>query len=266
MGVFESKNTINKTGGRRGQARSAAKSDATGKDRPAKAAKKKKLPRPRKAERTGQEKTRAATPTRERQVKPRENDRRGAVQTRATRASTTVDGKPRTPRGHSGQPPVKAPSRAPVAKAAPKAAGRSTRKAKEPPAGNRRRGLRAISPRFVIIVMLLIIFVALAAGPVARNIEATSRLRAQEKELALEQKTTKALEKEVEEARSMAYIEEEARRQRLVAPNEILYLVTTDAAEPEVEYRLKSMQSMDEAWERIRQALHCGASRRVQEH
>lgn len=131
------------------------------------------------------------------------------------------------------------------------------------PAEEKRRRRVLLSPRFVLIVILLLLFIGGAARPVAKNIEATSSLRERERELDREQKTTRALEKEVEEARSMSYIEQEARRQRLVAPDEILYLVTTDTKEPEVEYRLKSLQSMDEAWERIRQALHCGASRQT---
>ena len=95
----------------------------------------------------------------------------------------------------------------------------------------------------------------------ARNLEATGKLKAMERQLASQRKTTASLEKEIADARSPSYIEEEARRQRMVAPGEVLYLVTTDAPEPRVEYRLKALQSMDEAWEIVRKVLHCNAPR-----
>jgi cell division protein FtsB len=123
------------------------------------------------------------------------------------------------------------------------------------------RLLLRLSPRTVIIILLFVIFIALSASPVARNLEATGQLKAMERELATQRKTTAALEKEIDQARSPSYIEEEARLQRMVAPGEVLYLVTTDAAEPKVEYRLKALQSMDEAWEMIRKVLHCNAPR-----
>lgn len=149
-----------------------------------------------------------------------------------------------------------------------------SRKLKEPKEKVRRRdrepgpgprGLRAVSPRTVIILILAAVFIALSASPVARNFEATSNLRAMEKELSRQRETTKSLEKEVAQAQSLGYIEQEARRQRLVAPGELLYLVTTDAEGPKVEYRIKALQSMDEAWERVRQMLHCTASRQTKE-
>ena len=134
------------------------------------------------------------------------------------------------------------------------------RKAEGETAGKARFLLR-LSPRTVIILLLFVIFIALSASPVARNLEATGKLKAMERELVKQRKTTASLEKEIEQARSPSYIEEEARRQRMVAPGEVLYLVTTDAAEPQVEYRLKALQSMDEAWEIIRKVLHCNAPR-----
>ena len=128
-------------------------------------------------------------------------------------------------------------------------------------AGGKARLLLRLSPRTVIIILLFVVFIALSASPVARNLEATGQLKAMERELATQRKTTAALEKEIDQARSPSYIEEEARRQRMVAHGEVLYLVTTDAAEPKVEYRLKALQSMDEAWEMIRKVLHCNAPR-----
>jgi cell division protein FtsL len=127
--------------------------------------------------------------------------------------------------------------------------------------GARRLTLRSVSPRTVIIGILFVLFFALSASPVARNLEATGKLKAMEKELAKQQKITRSLENEVNEARSLSYIEQEARKERLVAPDEILYLVTTDSEEPNVEYRLKALQSMDEAWEQVRKFLHCNAAR-----
>jgi hypothetical protein len=164
--------------------------------------------------------------------------------------------------------------------AAPEKSGRAAkekarpRKLKEPKEKVRRRdrepgpgprGLRAVSPRTVILLILVAVFIALSASPVARNFEATTNLRALERELSTQRETTKSLEKEVAQAQSLSYIEQEARRQRLVAPGELLYLVTTDAAGPRVEYRIKALQSMDEAWERVRQMLHCTASRQTKE-
>jgi cell division protein FtsB len=126
-----------------------------------------------------------------------------------------------------------------------------------------RFSLRSVTPRAVILFILFAVFIALSASPVARNMEATGHLKAMERELTTQQKTTAALESEVKAAQSLGYVEQEARRQRLVAPGEVLYLVTTDSKEPTVEYRLKALQSMDEAWESVRQALHCTASRQV---
>jgi len=120
-----------------------------------------------------------------------------------------------------------------------------------------------LSSRTIMLILLLVLFVALSASPVARNVEATGKLKAMERELTKQQKTTTALEMEIDEARSPAYIDEEARRQRMVAPGEVLYLVTTDSGEPTVEYRLKALQSMDEAWEMIRKVLHCNAPRQA---
>ncbi|MHB8895246.1 MAG: FtsB family cell division protein [Candidatus Geothermincolia bacterium] len=124
---------------------------------------------------------------------------------------------------------------------------------------------RTVSPRTVVIVILFVVFIALSASPVARNFDASGKLRAMERELADQQKTTKSLQKEVAQARSLEYIEQEARRQRMVGPGEVLYLVTTDQEGPKVEFKLKALQSMDEAWERVRQMLHCTASRQANE-
>jgi hypothetical protein len=139
--------------------------------------------------------------------------------------------------------------------------GARGRKAASSKKGTRRLTLRSISPRTVLVGILFVLFFALSASPVARNLEATGKLKTVEKELARQQKITRSLENEVDQARSLSYIEQEARKERLVAPDEILYLVTTDSAEPNVEYRLKALQSMDEAWELVRKFLHCTAAR-----
>ncbi len=116
--------------------------------------------------------------------------------------------------------------------------------------------LTRVSPRSVILLALLVLFVVLSISPVSRNVEATMRARRSESELKKELAVTESLEKEVAEARSLEYVEKEARRQRLVAPGEILYLVTTEGPENEVTYRVKALQSMEEAWARVRQMLH----------
>ena len=115
--------------------------------------------------------------------------------------------------------------------------------------------LSRVSPRVVILAILAVVFVAFAFGPTMRNLDATSRLRKKEAELKRQRSITGALEKQVTEADSLHYIEAEARRQRLVMPGEILYLVTSEDEGNKVEHRLKNLQSMDEAWERIRQMM-----------
>ena len=108
----------------------------------------------------------------------------------------------------------------------------------------------------MILLILLVIFIVLAISPVTGNLEATGRLRKINDELKKEKAVTDSLEKEVSEARSIEYVEREARKQRMVAPGEILYLVTAGSSESEVKYRVKALQSMEEAWERVRQMLH----------
>ena len=115
--------------------------------------------------------------------------------------------------------------------------------------------LSRISPRFVIIAILAVVFVAFAFGPTMRNLEATSRLKKKEAELRQQRSLTDDLEKQVKEARSLRYVEAEARRQRMVLPGEVLYLVSSEDEANRVEYRVKSLQSMDEAWERVRQMM-----------
>jgi len=135
--------------------------------------------------------------------------------------------------------------------------------AKKKTGHDRGRWRRGISPRVVGLIFLLVICIGVVISPVARNLEATGRLKSMEKELARQKQITGSLDREVSDARSLDYIEKEARKGRLVKPGEILYLVTTNANAPEVEYRLKALQSMDEAWESIRWRLHCNASRQV---
>jgi hypothetical protein len=106
-------------------------------------------------------------------------------------------------------------------------------------------------------MMILLLFIACASGPTLRNIEANSRLGAKEAELKQQQSTTTALERDLKKAKSMRYVEEEARKQRLVRPGELLYLVTSDDDSSPIEYRVKSLQSMEEAWERVRSMLNC---------
>jgi cell division protein FtsB len=116
--------------------------------------------------------------------------------------------------------------------------------------------ISGISPRTVMILALFVLFVVLSVSPVTRNLEATTRLNSLEGELKNQRAVTESLEKDVAEAGTLDYVEKEARKQRLVAPGEILYLVTTDSSENEVKYRVKAIQSKDEAWARVRQMLH----------
>ena len=156
-------------------------------------------------------------------------------------------------------PPVR--SRGAAKEANPGGRGKSHGKSKG--SGPKRRKvpvlqrLSRVSARTVILVILMIFFIAFAVGPVSRNLEATSRLKKKEVELEKQRAATESLEKEVEEARSLDYVEREARRQRMVAPGEVLYLITPEESELEVEYRVKNLQSMDEAWERVRRMLKC---------
>lgn len=117
--------------------------------------------------------------------------------------------------------------------------------------------LKHITPRSVIFIILLGVFIAFSIGPITRNIEATSRLKAEEKKLAVEKKTTDALKREAKEARSLEHIEEEARSQHMVAPGETVYVVTSDTDKGDTGIELKNLQSMDEAWGRVQQLLNC---------
>ncbi len=112
------------------------------------------------------------------------------------------------------------------------------------------------SPRAAIIIALFVLFVVLSVSPVSRNLEARSRLNRLADELKNQKAVTESLKKDVAEAGTLDYVEKEARKQRLVAPGEILYLVTTDSSENEVKYRVKAIQSKEEAWARVRQMLH----------
>lgn len=122
------------------------------------------------------------------------------------------------------------------------------------------RRVSSVSARTVVWLAIASLFVCLSVSPVSRNLEATSRLHRMEAELDEQKSITRALEREVAEAESLEYIEREARRQRLVAPGEVLYLVTTEGSK-EVEVKIKAIQSMDEAWERVREMLHSGTPR-----
>ena len=202
---------------------------------------------------------------------PRDRDR-GKVETRRLKAAKKARAAQETPaRKSAGRPGQK---RALGAKGDGGASGRkrqaagatsprTRKKAAVPAASGRERTRKVVSPKTVVPAILVAVFIALSASPVASNLEAQSRLRAMKRELTRERKTTKSLQGEMVQARSMEYIEQEARRQRLVAPGEVLILVTTDSKGPEVWYRLKALQSIDEAWERVRQMLHCGAERHV---
>jgi len=131
-----------------------------------------------------------------------------------------------------------------------KAVEKSSAKASDSRENKRGRGVR-ISPRVVILVVVVAACAAFAFSPLMRDIDAVSKRKKVESKLKSEKATTEKLEARLKEAASKLYVEQEARKQRLVAPGETLYLVTTDG-ESRVSYRVKNLQSMDEAWERIR--------------
>jgi cell division protein FtsB len=239
--MWGNKNTINKTSG--GKARGSGRKDrerAKAATEKAERAPAKKLRKPEQKMRKPEPAKKAASAKAERE--PRKKLRKLEPGPRPGRAAS--------PSRDAGQTSKVTPDKPAVGR----------RKAEKEAAG-RARFLLRLSPRTVIILLLFVIFIALSASPVVRNLEATGKLKAMERELEKQRKTTASLEKEIDVARSPSYIEEEARRQRMVEPGEVLYLVTTDAAEPRVEYRLKALQSMDEAWEIIRKVLHCNAPR-----
>lgn len=145
-----------------------------------------------------------------------------------------------------------------------KKSGGGSAKAKSADSGNKkeRRGgqpglLQRISPRTVIFIILMGVFIAFSIGPITRNMEATSRLKAKEQELAAEKKTTEDLKKEAKEARSLEHIEEEARGQHMVAPGETVYVITSDTNSKDADIKIKNLQNMDEAWGRVQQLLNC---------
>lgn len=117
---------------------------------------------------------------------------------------------------------------------------------------------RRISPRVVIIVVLLAACAAFAFSPLMRDIDAVSKRRKVEAKLTEEKTRTAQLERELKVAKSKQYVEQEARKQRLVAPGETLYLVTTDTG-GNVKYRVKKIQSMDEAWNRVNIMMNRGS-------
>lgn len=82
-------------------------------------------------------------------------------------------------------------------------------------------------------MILLAFFVAFAFGPTIRNLDATSKLKKREAELEKQRSITRVLDRETEEAKSMSYVEREARRQRMVFPGEILYLITNESSDEE---------------------------------
>ncbi|MDD5447991.1 MAG: septum formation initiator family protein [Actinomycetota bacterium] len=139
---------------------------------------------------------------------------------------------------------------------APKGASRSSSPVQSGRA-SRKKSSRSLSLRKLTPLLLFATFVAIAVGPVSANIKSSSRLEAKEKELAAEREITTELREQVRKAKTLRYVEEEARRQRLVAPGETLYIVAPDGSREKTEYRVKGIQSMDEAWERVRKMLCC---------
>ena len=132
-------------------------------------------------------------------------------------------------------------------------------------AGERERGRssrRPLSERFkaswrtIIVFLIIIFFFGFAAGPVSRSLSANSRLREAELELQRQRGVTASLERQVKEASTMEFVEVEARKQRLVKEGEQLYLVTADGEGRETVYRVKGIQSKEEAKERVRKMMN----------
>ncbi|MDD5748798.1 MAG: septum formation initiator family protein [Actinomycetota bacterium] len=123
----------------------------------------------------------------------------------------------------------------------------------------RKREQHVVSPRLIILVSLGVFFVCVSFGPISRNIESTGKLREKEEELATEKRTTEKLEKEVKGAHTMEYVEKEARKQRMIMPGEILYVINREGDFSGTKYKIKDIQSMEEAWERVRLFMNCMA-------
>ncbi len=111
--------------------------------------------------------------------------------------------------------------------------------------------------KVTILFLAIMIGSALVAVSIMRNIQSNARLKEKRAELARQENVTKDLESRVREASTLEYIEREARKQRLVKPGEVLYVVTPEGAEGEYSYRAKNIQSMKEAWETIRKMMNC---------
>jgi cell division protein FtsB len=219
--------------------------------------------------------SRQETPDRNSAQRPGDKGRRAATQAGANRAEPAARGKRAEPgaRGKRAAPAEATALRGPgtgAASARGSSQGRSSAAQKDRSttgkrAGGRHRDARrrsvtakiaGITPRTVILLILLVMFIVLSVSPVTRNLEATGHLNRMQAELKKEKAVTESLEKEVKEAGSADYVTKEARKQHMVAPGEIPYLVTTDQPEGEIQYRVKALQSMEEAWARVRQMLH----------
>lgn len=175
----------------------------------------------------------------------------GKKSTEAVRRSTAASARART-RARRTRVRPEPSAKTSVSRPTRGAKGRKPRSAKK----KLIERLMVISPRTVMLLILFLLFVVLSVSPVTRNLEATARLKKMEGEFKKQQAVTESLQREVAEASTLDYVEKEARKQRLVAPGEILYLVTTDGENDEVEYRVKALQSMHEAWARVRQMLY----------
>ncbi len=175
----------------------------------------------------------------------------GKKRAEAVRSGTAASARART-RGRRGSARPEPSAKTSASRSTRGAKGRKPRSAKK----KLIERLMDISPRKVMLLILFVLFVVLSVSPVTRNLEATARLKKMEGEFKKQQAVTESLQKEVTEANTLDYVEKEARKQRLVAPGEILYLVTTDGENNEVEYRVKALQSMQEAWARVRKMLY----------
>ena len=163
---------------------------------------------------------------RENQVKPaRARPERAAAKGKATAAA--VGAKAGRSRDRAKTAAVLRPA------SRPDTAGKGTRKA-------------------AIVGACVLVAIGIAFSPVIDTIRANGRLNVANKELKEQKTVTESLKKEIAEAKTLEYVEAEARRQRKVERGEILYVVSSSENDnSEVEYRVRPLRSMEEARERV---------------
>lgn len=118
---------------------------------------------------------------------------------------------------------------------------------------------RLTSPRFLLVILLIALFLGIALKPTMRNLEATSELKRKEEELKAQKSVTSELREQVKSAHTSEYVELKAREQGLILPGETLYVITSEAEKDEEapKRRVRGLRSMDEVWERVSSMMNC---------